>query len=123
MKIVYYIRMILFILYLFCMFLLIDKILTVNVLGTIFFILSLIYSFILILTFLSKKKIFIEAISYNILNIGLYVYLFIIFYMSLISSKLDILNNKIYFRNNFILLNILLLSLIAFSLYLNKEEK
>lgn len=122
-KILYYIRLILFIAYLICMFLLIDKVLTISIFGSIFFLLNIIYSFFMILTILSKKKIFINTISYNILNIGIYIYIFIIYYMSYISSKLVILSNITYYRNNFILISILLLAQIIYTIYLNKEEK
>ena len=123
MKIIYYIRYILFILYLLCMFLLIDKVLTINVYGSIFFLVSLIYSIFIILSILSKKKIFINTVSFNILNIGIYFYTFILYYFSHISSKLDILNNKIYYQNNFILITILLICLILFTIFLNIDEK
>ena len=122
-KITYYIRIILFITYLLCMFFLIDKVLTINSLGTIHFLLSIIYSILSILSILSKKKIFIETISYNIFNIGLYIYTFVMAYMAFTSSKLDILNNVEYYRNNFILLIFMLVLNILFTLYLNKEEK
>ena len=123
MKIIYYIRYVLFILYLLCMFLLIDKVLTINIYGSIFFLVSLIYSIFIILSILSKKKIFINTVSFNILNIGIYFYTFILYYFSHISSKLDILNNKSYYQNNFILITILLICLILFTIFLNIDEK
>ncbi len=123
MKIIYYIRVTLFTLYLICMFLLIDNLFKSNLLSAFYFILNFIYSFLIIISILSKKKCFIESISYNILNIGIYIYTFIIFYMVTISSKLEILNNSTYYRNNFVLLILLLIGLIAYTLYLNKEEK
>ena len=101
-KTLYYIRFTLFILYLLCMFLLIDKVLTVNAFGTIFFVVSLLYSIFMILSILSKKKIYVTTISYNILNSGIYIYTFILYYFSYISTRLEILNNNVYFRNNFI---------------------
>ena len=105
------------------MFLLIDKVLTINILGTIHFILSIIYSILVILSILSKKEIFINTLSYNMLNIGLYIYTFVMSYMAFISTKLDIINNKIYYRNNFILLIFMLVLNIFATLYLNKEER
>ena len=123
MKLLYYIRFTLFILFLLCMFLLIDKVLTINIFGTLFFFVSLVYSIIVILSILSKKKIFITTISYNILNTGIYLYTFILYYYSHISTKLEILNNNEYFRNNFIFVSILLIFEISYTLFLNSEEK
>ena len=105
------------------MFLLIDKVLTINIFGSIFFLISLIYSIIVILSILSKKKIFVETISYNILNTGIYIYTFVLYYFTHISTKLEILNHNDYFRNNFIFISILLLFEISYTLFLNSEGK
>ena len=56
-KILYYLRLLLFIPYLVIIFLLIDNLYKTSFLSIIFFLLNLIYSFIMILTILSKKKI------------------------------------------------------------------
>jgi len=118
-KIFYYTRFILFILYLITMFLLIDKIFKPNFFSTMFFILNLLYSLIIIGTIISKKKIFKESYSYDILNIGFYAYIFMLYKIVVSNSSLDILNNQIYFRNNFIMLGILVLGLSIYSLNLN----
>ena len=67
-KILYYLRLLLFIPYLVIIFLLIDNLYKTSFLSIIFFLLNLIYSFIMILTILSKKKIYQETISFNFLN-------------------------------------------------------
>lgn len=122
-KIIYYLRIVLFTLYLVTMFLLIDKIYRANFFCTLYFLLNFIYSFIMILTILSKKKIFKETISYNILNIGIYLYSFMLLKITYSNTTLDILSNEIYFRNNFIMLSILLIGIIIYSLIINKESK
>ncbi len=121
-KIIYYARILLFIVYLLTIFILIDKIFTIKPLGSVYFILNLIYSFIVILSILSKKKAFINAISYNILSIAIYLYTVVLGYITYTSSKLTILNSISYYRNNFILMIILFLGLIAYTIELNKEE-
>ncbi len=121
-KIIYYSRITLFIVYLIGLFLLIDKLFTIRPFGLIFFIVSLIYSFVMILTILSKKKSYFNAISYNILSIGVYLYTVLLCYITLTSSKLTVMNNDIYYKNNFILMIILLLGLILYTIELNKEE-
>ena len=123
MKIIYYIKNILFVLYLVTMFLLMDNIYKSNFLDIIYFTLNLFYSFIIILTILSKKKIFKETISYDILNIGIYLYTFMLYKITISNSLLDIINNQTYFQNNYILVSILLLGLIIYTLILNKYNK
>ena len=123
MKITYYSRIILFIIYLLCMFLLIDKILTISILGTVFFIFEIIYSILMILTILSKKDIFIKDAIFNLFNITLYLYTYIIFYMAyVLSSKLDIISNKMYYQNNFVLIIFTTTIIIFYTIYLNKKN-
>lgn len=122
-KIIYYLRFILFIPFLICLFLLIDKIFTMKIYGSIFFIFCLLYSIFIILSILSKKKVFITTISYNILNIGIYFYYFIIFYFTYNLTRLEIINNRYYYNNNFILMCILLGFQIIYTIFLNTEEK
>lgn len=122
-KITYYLRFILFIIYLIVMFLLIDSIYKPNFFSTLYFFLNLIYSFIMILSILSKKEIFKNIISYNILNLGIYLYTFMLYRITYSNTTLEILSNEIYFRNNFIMISILLIGIITYTLILNKETK
>ena len=122
-KLIYYLRILLFIVYLVILFLLIDTIYRPNFFATLFFILNLIYSFLMILTILSKKEIFKNTISYNILNIGVSLYTILLYIISSSNTPLDVINNEIYYRNNFIMIGILLIGLIGYSLGLNKENK
>ena len=78
-KFAYYFRMILFTIYLFIMFLLIDNLYKPSFWSILYFILNIVYAFIIILTILSKKKCFKKTISYNVLNMGIYVYTFVIY--------------------------------------------
>lgn len=121
-KTLYYLRIVLFIVYLITIFLLIDKLFKLNIFAVIYFTLNLIYSFIMILTILSKKYIFKEAISYNILNIGISLYTIMLFKITISNTHLDIINNSVYFKNNFIMMSILLIGIIIYSLILNKEN-
>ena len=121
-KILYYLRLLLFIPYLVIIFLLIDNLYKTSFLSIIFFLLNLIYSFIMILTILSKKKIYQETISFNFLNIGIYTYIFMLYRITSTNSILDIINNKTYFNNNYIMLSILLIGLTTYSIFLNNEK-
>lgn len=121
-KILYYLRLLLFIPYLVIIFLLIDNLYKTSFLSVVFFLLNLIYSFILILTILSKKKIYQETISFNFLNIGIYIYIFMLYRITSTNSILDIINNKAYFNNNYIMLSILLIGLTTYAIFLNNEK-
>ena len=121
-KIIYYFRLFTFILYLIVMFILIEEFYKPDIIRFSFYTLSIIYTIIMILSILSKKEIFKNTISYNILNISFYTYLFIIFIVTFNSTRFDILNNEIYFRNNLLLLSIFFIILILFTISLNKED-
>lgn len=121
-KLFYYLRIILFIAYLIIMFLLIDKIYKPNFLCTTYFILNLIYALTIILSMLSKRLIFKTTLSFNTLNIGISIYTFIIYIIVKTNSRIDILSNPIYFKNNYIMLIILLVGIIFYTGILNKEE-
>ena len=121
-KILYYLRLLLFIPYLVIIFLLIDNLYKTSFLSIIFFLLNLIYSFIMIITILSKKKIYQETISFNFLNIGIYIYIFMLYRITSTNSILDIINNKAYFNNNYIMLSILLIGLTTYAIFLNNEK-
>ena len=102
-KLLYYIKILLFIVYLIFSFLSIDKLFTLKPFGTIYFIINLIYIFITIISILSKKKVFIESISYNLLNISLYIFATTLSYITLTSSKLIILSNSTYYKYDFVI--------------------
>lgn len=121
-KIIYYLRIILFVLYLIAMFLLIDKLYKTSFLSIIYYIFNIIYSIFMIISIISKKKIFKEIISYNLLNIGIYLYTFMLYKIIQGNSFLDIINNKVYFNNNYIMMSILLLGLTIYTLILNNEK-
>ena len=108
--------------FLIIIFLLIDNLYKTSFLSIIFFLLNLIYSFIVILTILSKKKIYQETISFNFLNIGIYIYIFMLYRITSTNSILDIINNKAYFNNNYIMLSILLIGLTTYAIFLNNEK-
>ncbi len=121
-KIIYYLRIILFVLYLITMFLLIDKLYKTSFLSIIYYIFNIIYSIFIIISIISKKKIFKEIISYNLLNIGIYLYTFMLYKIIKDNSFLDIINNKVYFNNNYIMMSILLFGLTIYTLILNNEK-
>ena len=119
---VYYLRIFTFTLFLIVMFILIEEFYKPDIIRFIFYTLSIIYAITSILSILSKKEIFKEIISYNLLNISLYIYTFIIFVVTFNSTIFDIISNEIYFRNNLIILSFFFIVLTGFTLSLNKDD-
>ncbi len=121
-KIVYYLSLILFTIYLFITFLLINKLYKTSILSIIYFIINIIYSIFIILAILSKKDIYKNSLSYNILNIGIYFYTFMLYKITNTNTTLDIINNQIYYNNNYIMISILLIGLTIYTIILNNEK-
>ncbi len=121
-KIIYYLRLIIFPIYLLIVFMLIDYLYKPNFFSNLFFLINILYAFLIIITLLSKNNNFEKTLSYNILNIGIYGYIFMLFKIVSSSNSLDILNNQAYFKNNFIMMSILLIGLIIYTICLNNEE-
>ena len=122
-KFVFYLRVFIFILYLITVFLLINHLYNEQLIVNIYFLLNIIYSLLIILTLLSKKKIFKDSYSYNIVNIGIYIYTFVLYFVSKDATRIEIIKSEVYFRNNYIMLGSMLLCLIIYTLYVNHEEK
>ena len=97
-KIVYYLSIILFTIYLFITFLLINKLYKTSILSIIYFIINIIYSIFIIIAILSKKDIYKNSLSYNILNIGIYFYTFMLYKITNTNTTLDIIT---YFHYDF----------------------
>lgn len=121
-KIIYYLRIFLFIIYLITIFLLINNLYSSNIYSIIYFFLNLIYSFVIILSILSKKEIFKKNIAFNLLNIGIYIYTMMLYYITITNSKLDIITNINYFNKNFILMNCLLIGITSYILITNENN-
>ena len=120
-KLIYYTRIIFFTIYLILLFLLIDNLYNSELFVNIYFILNIFYSFIIILSIISKKNIYKTSYSYNLINIGFYIYTFIIYLIVKDVTRLNILTDFVYFRNNYIMLSILLIGLIFYTLSTNLD--
>ena len=121
-KIVYYLSINLFTIYLFITFLLINKLYKTSILSIIYFIINIIYSIFIIIAILSKKDIYKNSLSYNILNIGIYFYTFMLYKITNTNTTLDIINNQTYYNNNYIMISILLIGLTIYTIVLNNEK-
>ena len=74
------------------------------------------------LLFSEKKDIYKNSLSYNILNIGIYFYTFMLYKITNTNTTLDIINNQTYYNNNYIMISILLIGLTIYTIVLNNEK-
>ena len=122
-KFINYLKTILFTVYLLILFLLIDKLYRPDFITITYFLMNFLYALIIILSIISKKKVFRENVYYNIFNIGIYVYNIVIYYLVANNTRMEILNNQTYFRNNFLIVGSILIGLILYSLFLNGKKE
>lgn len=121
-KLIYYLRLALFIITLILMFLNISNYIKVGLWGYIFLILEFIYIFAILITILLKRNLYKTDLIFNLMHIGTYMYQ-IILSIRMFSFKVSSLVKEsfIFYRNNYIILSILLAVLIFYSLVLYGE--
>lgn len=121
-KILYYLRLILFIISMFLIFLTIKNYIKIGIIGYLFLVIEFIYIIIILLTILSKRKIYMNDLVFNIMHIGIYIYQTILS-IRMFSFKVSLLfkNSLVFYRNNYIVLITLLLTLIFYSVLLYGE--
>jgi len=114
-KVLYYVRMILFVLSLIFIFSAIKTFTKVGLWGYIFFIIEFIYIILMILTLLSHDKRYKNDISFNVMHIGAYLYQIIVsiktFQFKMSTALID---SYLFYRNNCIIMIALLISLICY---------
>lgn len=112
-KIIYPIRIILFIIHLLMLYMMIDDIVYVSF-GYLFLFIDIIYVIRVIMELFSQKSLYKKDIYYNIMQIGLYTYIGVLWYRltfgSIISKEL-----LLYLKTNYIILSILFLFLTFYS--------
>lgn len=121
-KILYYLRMILFPITLILLFITMKTYIKVGLWGYLFFVVEFVYIFMMILTFLAKNNQFKNDVSFNIMHIGTYIYQIIVAVRTFnfrISSLL--LDSYLFYRNNCIIMFILLITLIIYTAILYSE--
>lgn len=124
LNIIYYVKTILFILSLIAIFLISDIIVKVGVFGYIYLLFESIYIVISIISYLKKKKRFLYEISLSFMQIGLSFYQ-IIMYLRTLFYKVSFanINSFIYYRNNFLILSSLIITIVLYILFLNLDDK
>lgn len=122
-KILYYVRLIFFLISLIFLFLTIKNYIKVGFWGYFFIIMEFCFIISILFTMLSKKKIYMTDLSFNIMHIGTYIYQTILFIrMQTYELTSLIPESYIFYRNNYIILSILLGSLIFFTIVLYVES-
>lgn len=123
-KVIYGLRIVLFIAHLLMLFAILGDIIRVGMIGYLFLIIDIVYTIKIISELLSKKVCYKSDFYYNIMQIGLFVY------VSVLWSKLYFNNTFLssgittYLRNNYILLSLLMIFLGTYSiLVVDKKNK
>lgn len=121
-KIIYIIKLLLFIMNFYFMFIMLDNVLDTYIYGIIFIVLYLLFTVKIIYEIISKKLKYKEDIIYNIMQIGFIIYLLII---SINTSITKIYVTRItisYFRINYLILSVLIVFILAYSFLENKSS-
>ena len=121
----YFLRLMLFIFHIVMIYMLLDVIMRVGLFGYIFLIIDIIYILKILLEFLSKKERYQKEIYYNIMQIGLFAYIIVLWSKLCFDNIIYTLDFVNYLKNNFIILSILIAFLLLYSTLLinNKKNK
>ncbi len=114
-RIIYIIKIILFVIHFYFVFLMLPNILDTKIYGYVFLVIYLIFVFRTLLELLSKKDRYKNDIVYNVMHIGVYLYLLIVSIKTYI-SKIYVTRITIsYFRTNYIILGLLIIFIFIYS--------
>ena len=119
-KIMYWLKNLLFILYLVSYIILVPNIFKIEIFGKIFLIIGILYTITFFILFLEKNDKLNYNIINNILSSLLYLYIFLIAYKYLTLKDMYIFNTN-YFKFNYIMITISTIAII-FNNYLIKTE-
>ena len=123
-KIIYYIKLFLFIINFYFIFVMIHNILDTKIYGIIFIIFYLIYTVKILLEILSKKDRYKNDFIYNSMQIGLIAYIMIISIRCLIEKTYVTRFSYPFFKINFIILTILIIFILLYNYVgLNEQKK
>ena len=120
-NITYYLRIISVVLFVVFVCLLLEVILDCNAFGISFLVMCSLFVLINIFTVLSRKDIYKELISYNLISIALCFYLGIIVFKLYTDYRANSLMYNInydYFKTNFIIIDLVILGIILNTLFI-----
>ncbi len=116
-KLVYAIRIVLFIIQFYLVYLLIPNILPVGIFGYIFLVVYLFYIIMVIRELLSKKKKYRYDLIYNFMQIGFIFYLIVINFKISYDHLYVVKKTLSYFNVNYIIMTLLQIFIIIYSLF------
>ena len=123
-KIIYITRLIFFILHMLMLFMLLGNITYVGLIGYLFLIVDAIYITVVIKELMSKNIIYQKDLYYNIMQLGLFTYITVLWSKLYFNNNLYTKEFVTYLKNNYIILIVLLTFLIIYNLCLfNKKRK
>ena len=111
----YYIRILFFILQFVFLFLIEETLLQVRPLVYLFLFVYTLFVIKILVELLSKKKNYREDTIYNIMQIGLFIYIFILFYYVYIKHIIVRISTMSYFNTNLIIMCILMIFIVLYS--------
>ena len=120
-KLIYYLRIVSIVLFIVFVYLLLDVILDCGIFGISFLVMCSLFILINIFTVLSRKDIYKELVSYNLISLALTIYLGIIvtkLYTDYNAHSLMYTLNYDYFKTNFIIVDLVILGIILNTLFI-----
>ena len=113
-KIIYYIKMLFFVIHVYFVFSMLHNILDTQIYGLIFIIFYFLYVIKVIIELLSRKKRYKNDGMYNLMQAGFLFYVMLISIRTGISKMYVTANTLPYFRINFIILSLLILFIFVY---------
>ncbi len=122
-RIIYYIKLILFVIHFYFVFLMLHNILDTKIYGLIFLVFYLIFAIKVLIELLSKKDRYKNDLIYNIMQIGVYFYLMIVSIKTYIAKIYVTRMSLGYFRINYLILTVLIIFIFVYSYLEFKSSK
>ena len=120
-KLIYYLRIVSILLFIVFVYLLLDVILDCGIFGISFLVMCSLFILINLFTVLSRKDIYKDLVSYNLIPVALIFYLGIIvvrLYTDYRANSLMYILNYDYFKTNFIIIDFVILGIILNTLFI-----
>ena len=120
-KLIYYLRIVSILLFIVFVYLLLDVILDCGIFGISFLVMCSLFILINLFTVFSRKDIYKELVSYNLISFALTFYLGIIvvkLYTDYRANSLMYTLNYDYFKTNFIIIDFVILGIILNTLFI-----
>ena len=120
-KLIYYLRIVSILLFIVFVYLLLDVILDCGIFGISFLVMCSLFILINLFTVLSRKDIYKDLVSYNLIPVALTFYLGIIvirLYTDYRVNSLMYTLNYDYFKTNFIIIDLVILGIILNTLFI-----